>query len=208
MIKVDKKLIKLLKFSILGARISVSPNFTNARISVSPNFTNARISVSPNFTRVKSASHPISQVARIGVSPEIPISVSEVGQPRMSSPQFHKWQLFGFLASSWLWDRSDKPGVSPFDFCNIGSWSWPDFAIGKTWDPPLWAYRSWGGPKMPSSILQNSKSETPDLSDLCLDNEREVDFLFFFACCWVSGSEVLMVMVMMMMQSSRTQKLQ
>ena len=46
-----------------------------------------------------------------------------------------------------------------------------------------------GGPKMPSHffpiailgvdqlpILQNSKSETPDLSDLC---EREVDFLFF-----------------------------
>ena len=29
-------------------------------------------------------------------------------------------------------------------------------------------------------ILQNSKSETPDLSDLCLDHEREVDFLFFF----------------------------
>ena len=28
-------------------------------------------------------------------------------------------------------------------------------------------------------ILQNSKSETPDLSDLCLDHEREVDFLFF-----------------------------
>ena len=90
LIKVDKKLIKLLKFSIMGARISVSPNFTNARISVSPNFRNARISVSPNFTRVKSASHPISQVARIGVSPEIPISVSEVGQRRMSSPQFHK----------------------------------------------------------------------------------------------------------------------
>ena len=38
----------------MGARISVSPNFTNARISVSPNFTNARISVSPNFTRVGS----------------------------------------------------------------------------------------------------------------------------------------------------------
>ena len=29
-------------------------------------------------------------------------------------------------------------------------------------------------------ILQNSKSETPDLSDLCLDYEKEVDFLFFW----------------------------
>ena len=28
-------------------------------------------------------------------------------------------------------------------------------------------------------ILQNSKSETPDLSDLCLDHEREVDSCFF-----------------------------
>ena len=50
-----------------------------------------------------------------------------------------------------------------------------------------------GGPKMPSHffpieilgvdqlpiILQNSKSETPDLSDLCLDYEKEADFLFF-----------------------------
>ena len=176
----------------MGARISVSPNFTNARISVSPNFRNARISVSPNFTRVKSASHPISQVARIGVSPEIPISVSEVGQPRMSSPQFHKWQLFGFLASSWLWDRSDKPGVSPFDFCNIGSWSWPDIAIGKTWDPPLWAYRSWGAQKcrLTSSQLQHweltssqyckTQKVRPLTYQTCaLITKREVDFLFF-----------------------------
>ena len=50
-----------------------------------------------------------------------------------------------------------------------------------------------GGPKMPSHffpiatlgvdqlpILQNSKSETPDLSDLCLDHEKGSRFLVFF----------------------------
>ena len=31
----------------------------------------------------------------------------------------------------------------------------------------------------PSKTIKSSKSETPDLSDLCLDHEREVDFLFF-----------------------------
>ena len=50
-----------------------------------------------------------------------------------------------------------------------------------------------GGPKMPSHffpieilgvdqrpILQNSKSETPHLSDLCLDYKREGDLTCFF----------------------------
>ena len=64
-----------------------------------------------------------------------------------------------------------------------------------TWEnvrPSTLGLSELGCPKMPSHffpiatlgvdqlpILQNSKSETPDLSDLCLDHETEVDFLFF-----------------------------
>ena len=35
---------------------------------------------------------------------------------------------------SWSRHRSDKSGVSLFEFCNIGSWSTPNVAIGKKWD--------------------------------------------------------------------------
>ena len=40
-------------------------------------------------------------------------------------------------------------------------------------------------------ILQNSKSETPDLPDLCLDHEKGSRFLVFFCLLLCFGLKIL-----------------